>query len=462
MAGWVGACGALVLYLPWVLPTALVVGALAVAAFLAAPDRPRSARSLGAAVVPVAVAALVVAGVLSAAFLGTQADAVRAVADSVYPGARRVAGGTGSLRVLLAAPFDAIAARTTAALPAVNGVNQTEAAGGVFLLAAIAAAVAVDPRRTWARPRRDRLPLGAVLVAGSGLVIWYLLPVPVAVGGLIGFDRIPPVRLPPTIALASVLALALYVDALGRWRPPPGTRSAVAGTAVFALSTVWAATRFTIDDRAASTLTVAALALVFIGVVAWTLTRGVPGFGALVAVVAIGAALVNPVQVGLDPLRESPAARLGRELRDRPDAGRVLVFANDPAGDITALAGMTASGIDHVSAVNLYPNVDAWRVLDPAEADRTAWNRYANALWGVAPEGVAPRVFLETQDTVIVMVDPCDPTLARLGVGTVVSRVPLVRACLVPVDRVRAGTGPGTGPLHVYRIDRRAVTDPAG
>ncbi len=186
--------------------------------------------------VPAAGASVVGAGVLIAAFLGTHADAVRAVADSVNPGARRGAGGTGSLRVLLAAPFDTIAARTSAAHPVVNGVKQTEAADGAFLLAAIAA----------------------------------------------------------------------------------------------------------------------------------------------------------------------------------------------------------------------------------AEADRTAWNRYANALWGVAPEGVAPRVFLETQDTVIVIVDPCDPTLARLGVGTVVSRVPLARACLVPVDRVRAGTGPGTEPLYVSRIDRRTGTDPSG
>ncbi|MBM3692478.1 MAG: hypothetical protein FJW77_04150 [Actinobacteria bacterium] len=453
LAGWLGACGALVLYLPWVVPVALIVGALVVAAFLAEPGRPRSARSVAAAVLPVAVAAAVVGGILVVAFLGAHADALRAVADSVYPGRRREAGGEGGLRLLLGAPFDVIAARDPAALPLINGVNQSEASGGVFLLAAVAAALAVDARHVCARPWRARLPLGAVLVTGAGLVAWYLLPVPAAVGGLVGFDRIPSYRLLPPIALASVLALALYVEARDRWRPPLRDRGPLVGVGVFAVGTVWAAAVFTVDGRHGSVRSLAVLSLLFVAAVGWALWRGAPGLGALVVVLAVGAVLVNPVQHGLGPLRDGPAAQLGRELRDRPGAGRVVVFANDPAGDITALAGITAGGVDNVSAVNLYPNPDAWRVLDPTGVDRTAWDRYANALWGVAPEGAAPRVFLETEDTVIVMVDPCDPALAGLGVRTVVSRVPLTRACLTATDRVRAGAGA----LYVYRVDRARV-----
>lgn len=452
VAGWLGACGVLVLYVPWVLPVALVVGTLVAAAFLAEADRPRSARALAATVLPVAGAAALVAGVAVVAFLGAHAEALRAVADSVYPGQRRVAGGAGSLRVLLGSPFDTIATTSPADLPLVNGVNPTEASGGVFLLAAVAAALAADTRRVCSRPLRARLPLGAVLVAGAGLVIWYLLPVPATVGSPIGFDRVPSYRLPPTIALVSVLTIALYIEARDRWSPPPRNRGALVGTAVFAFGTVWAAAVFTIDGRHGSVQSLAVLSLLFVATVGWALWRGVPGLGALVVLLAVSALLVNPIQHGLGPLRDGPAAQLGRELRDRPDAGRVIVFANDPRGDITAVAGISAGGVDNVSAVNLYPNADAWRVLDPTGVDRTAWDRYANALWGVAPAGASPRVFLETEDTVIVMVDPCDPTLAGLGVRTVVSRVPLARTCLTETDQVR--TGRNTSALFTYRIDR--------
>jgi hypothetical protein len=450
VAGWLGACGVLVLYVPWVLPVALIVGALVVATFLAEADRPRSARALAATVLPVAGAAALVAGVAVVAFLGAHAEALRAVADSVYPGQRRVGGGAGTLQLLLGAPFDPIAAWDPAAMPTINGVNQTESAGGVFLLAAVLAALAADARRALGRPWRARLPLGAVLVTGTGLVAWYLLPVPAALGRLVGFHLVPSYRLLPSIALASVLAVALYVEAHDRWRPPLRARSALVGTAVFALATTWAASEFTIDGRSAATLTLVALAVASVVSVAATLARGAPGLVVLVVVTAIGAALVNPLQHGLGPLRDHPAARLGRELRDRPGTGAVVVLANDPAGDISPIAAMTASGADHLSGVNLYPNVDAWRVLDPTGADRTAWDRYSNALWGVAPEEAAPRVFLDSEDTVIVMVDPCDPILAGLDVRTVVSAVPLDRWCLVRTDRV----GRGAATLFAYRVDR--------
>jgi hypothetical protein len=169
------------------------------------------------------------------------------------------------------------------------------------------------------------------------------------------------------------------------------------------------------------------------------------GIWLLVALFAIGAATVNPIQHGLDALLESPAARLGRELRARPDTGAVLNFW---AGDISVRGGLTASGVDLVSGVNLYPNEKAWHVLDPDDSQRQGWDRYNNAIWSPGPPGSDPQIVVGSEDTVAVTVDPCDRRLAKLGVGTIVSIVPLtvsvwLRQIVSPAREARASTPTG-------------------
>jgi hypothetical protein len=168
------------------------------------------------------------------------------------------------------------------------------------------------------------------------------------------------------------------------------------------------------------------------------------GLWLLVALFAATAAAINPLQHGLSALLDSPSAQLGRALRDRPKTGAVLNFWDD---DITARSGLTASGVELVSGVNLYPNAAAWRILDPNDTYRSVWDSYNNAQWSPGPAGSTPRI-KGTGDTIYVTVDPCDPRLARLGVGTIVSVKPLTNPCLVQTDTV--------GPLAAYRIARAA------
>jgi hypothetical protein len=98
--------------------------------------------------------------------------------------------------------------------------------------------------------------------------------------------------------------------------------------------------------------------------------------------------------------------------------------------------------------VNLYPNKAGWRILDPTDARRAVWDSYNNAQWSPGPPGSKPRI-RGSGDTIYVTVDPCDPRLARLGVGTIVSTKPLTNPCLVQTDSV--------GPLAAYRISRSAA-----
>jgi hypothetical protein len=449
VAGWLGACFFAVIYPPWQIPIALVAGSAAAATIARDLDPRAPGRALLHAVLPVCVVAAAVGGLLVLAFVGAHRDAFSAISNSAYPGRRRRSGGAGSFRLLFDAPFDAIQSLNPRVVLAVNGNNQSEASGGLVTLFAVGAALLADPVRAFRGAWRERVAVVALLGFSAVLLAWCLLPIPAAAGRVLLLDFVPSYRLMPPLALASALALGLYTAARARWRPRLRWWSPLVGTAVFAAGTVWAAATYSIDGHIASWQLIA-LGVAFTLGVALTLWWGNVGLVVLVVLLGLAAVTVNPLQHGLGPLLDSPGAQLGRALRDRPHTGAVVFFANDPRGDIRALSAMTSSGVRDPSALDLYPVPRAWRRLDSDRSDTRNWNRYANALWGVAPEGSPPRVFLNTKDSVIVMVDPCKGSLGRLGVRTVVSFVPLDRWCLVPQDVVPNGMGS----LFVYRIDR--------
>jgi hypothetical protein len=224
----------------------------------------------------------------------------------------------------------------------------------------------------------------------------------------------------------------------------------VAGTAAFALPSLWAGGHLRIDDAPAARWVVLLLVGVATIGVGLALSGRRIGLWLLVALFAAGAATVNPLQHGLAALVNSPAADLGRELRSRPETGTVALFFANPSGDLEALGGLTASGVPLVSGVNNYPNESAWRVLDPNGVSRHSWNRYNTAIWTPGPPGSAPDIRLSPPAALAVFVDPCDPRLAKLRVKTVVSDQQLTNPCLDEVLR----TG-GSVPLYAYRIADR-------
>ena len=449
LAGWSGACLAIVLYPPTVFSMALVVGAATVAAIAPSFPPPDRRRQWWLGLVAVLGVGCAVGGALLVAFFVVHRGGIEAVNDSVYPGQRRNSAGTGDLRILFGAPFDLIESARSGPPLNINGTNQSEAAAGLFTVFAVTGAVLLDRTRAAWRPWRDRAVLIGLLGVSAVFLAWYLAPIPDVVGRLTMFDRVRPDRLLMPFAVVSALVLGLFLDTHRRSGKKLRLLPLAAGTAAFAVPTIWAGFALRIDGEPAPRWQVLLLAAAFTAGVGLALSGARLGLWLLVAVVALSAATINPLQHGLDPLLHHPATALGRELRARPGTGAVLNFWG---GDITARGGLTASGVDLVSGVNIYPNKAAWRVLDPTDAEREAWDRYNNAIWNPAPPGAEPQI-AGSGDTIAVSVDPCDPRLARLGVGTVVSIEQLSSPCLIETDRVRSVGHPT---LYAYRIDRRS------
>jgi hypothetical protein len=345
------------------------------------------------------------------------------------------------------APFDLIESARSAVVVVVNGLNQSEASAGLFTVFAVAAGVIADHARFLTKPWRNRVVLLAILIVSLVLLAWFFFPIPEGVGRLLLLDRVRPDRILLMLAVASALALGIFLEAQRDTGRKSSLRSWIAGTTAFAVPTVWAGLQLRIDGDLAPRWQVVLLAAAFTVGVGLALRGSRLGLWVLVALFAASAAAINPLQRGLSPLVESPSAQLGIELRSRPGTGAVLDFW---FGQLEARGGLTASGVKLVSGVNLYPDEAAWRVLDPNDARRSIWDSYNNAVWSPGLPGTTPSI-RGSGDTVRVTIDPCDPRLGRLGVRTVVSILPLTYPCLAEADR-RPGEN-GTV-LYTYRINR--------
>jgi hypothetical protein len=451
LSGWLAACLVFVLYPPWAVPMFLLGSVVAAAAAAATYPQPDARRAWWHRLLVIVGVAAAVGGVLVVGFAITHRDALEAISNAEYPGARRSAGGDGMVALLFGAPFDIVESTDSPVVVDVNGVNQSESAAGLFTVFAVAVAVIVYSGRYFFRPWRRRLPFLAVLAVAGVLLAWYLLPIPSGIGRFLLLDRVPTKRLQLPLAATGALLLALFVDVVRRPRLGRSRGAVIAGTVAFAVPTLWAGWRFRIDGQLIERWQVLLLAAAATAGVGLALSGRRVGLWLLVALFAASAVTVNPLQHGVLALVDSPAAHLGRELRARPDTGAVVQFFENQSGDLEALGGLTASGVPLVSGVNEYPNAAAWRVLDPDGSSRHAWDRFNTAIWTGGAAGSEPQISLKPPAALGITVDPCDPRLVRLGVRTIVSDYELTDPCLTEIIR----TGNGIV-LYAYHIDRGA------
>lgn len=116
---------------------------------------------------------------------------------------------------------------------------------------------------------------------------------------------------------------------------------------------------------------------------------------------------IQPITVGLGPLVNSPLASEIRELKkDSPSA----LWGSDPFwGD----ALVTAQGVNMLSGQQpLGPNVDAWKLLDPDEEFKEIWNRgqsYIHFIWDRNEPTI--RMSNPSPDVISVVISPCSPLL---------------------------------------------------
>jgi hypothetical protein len=388
------------------------------------------------------VAAGAVVGVVLAAYALTRIDAIRAVNGTAYPGTRRIEGGDGSVLHLVTGWFGWNYLRDGARLGPVFLGNQSEASSFVTLGVFLVPALPFVWSPVFGRGRRFRAATIGLVVALGVLLAHAYVGLPSWLTRITLLDRVQTNRALVGIGMASILLLVVVGASLQEADRLPRRRLA-AGAVLVVLTVGYVVTLgqhlrdlgapLGIKSVAGAVLVAAVVAGLFF----WR------PLASLVVLAAFGLFVsvpVNPLYRGLDPLHQQP---LVDDLAAASAEGDGDWLATN--GDVTTV--LVANGYDPLSGVNLYPDAEAWRILDPDGAAEEAWNRYAHTVWAFMPGLDAPQVTLLQADVVSVILDPCGPELDELGVGHVATDQPVEAGCLV-LDRTTTTERGAT--VHLY------------
>jgi hypothetical protein len=436
--GYVLVCFALVLYPPPQIACALSAAFFAVG-YLVGWIKQHGLRasfpSLG-----VAVAALISAGGVTAVFVATRFDAIRAVTGTIYPGGRVAETGTYPASHLFASHLQPLLQSEGAVH---HPWNQTEASSFLFI-----APFLLIPSSYLAFRHRDRVPTLAwsmlfISVAIVVLSVLMLVPGLEPVATLLLLGSVPSQRLVIGLGLLGVLQLVLLYAlweqedrprSLFAWQMAVAalTTSIVAGLAVRS-----EAPRFVSGWAIVLGLSAAVAAIVYL----FLRARFLLGAAVLLIFSMASVFRVNPLYRGLDPLQEP---KLGNALKSIGDAdGGWVVVGDFPFEQIPRQYGLRS-----FSGVYFYPQPRIWRPLDPEGTQRHVWNRYAHVIFSPTFK----RLKLGSPDTFGAPFRPCSSFVRNNRIRHVLSVDPLRESqCLA---RSRTVSFPART-FYIYRVIHR-------
>jgi hypothetical protein len=460
------------IYVPYMVPAAVVLVALAVGFLIERLRTPGTTwRWTLGRLVPLALAAVGAVAVIGVWAL-TRLDTIKAVLGTVYPGQRLELTGATSvegLGALFSGPF-----QRSLQYGAVGGlsVNQSEAAAPLMVVVFLVPALLWV---LWAGLRRRRAldwPVLATVVVLGVLFAFLLVPHWDALAHLLLLDRSTDARLRlafDLLGLVAVVLVASRLDAGVGARPAdeparddqdPEVRTAVVPTRS---RTPWGIAGY------GPVLVLGSAGFVYIGLRigganvlgashAWRLVVVVlavavlliarrwvaPGALLLLAAAVVVGGGTNPLYRGVfDLATQTDAGVAVGEIVDRqPDARWVGI------GGYVPTAMLLETGAHSYNGVQTYPPEEMWHEIDPSGRSEEIWNRLANVNWRDG-DG-APQLSLPVRDQIQVSFDGCS-RFAQQNVQYVLSDQPVTDSCISEVREVTQGQQS----LWIYRVDER-------
>lgn len=409
-------------YQPWAIVAFLFTGGVTAIWGLSEAGRRRSF------LLVLAVFALLFAAE-SALYLWHEREYYVALADTVYPGARRAGGGGVRMGFL----FSSLYAATVNGVDGsrIVGTNLSELSTGWSIALPIAVGIGVLVRREIAAEAERNLIRGTLILAVI-LTSWTLVKWPqvLAVPTLLVF--VQPERLAPFVGFFGITGVVLLCGDRARWqRLRSGLdRGAIALLATLGLAiAAWTTTEFRVYLESLSMLSIVLVTSTLVAVVALLASgRAVSAFWASAVISLSIAAFVNPLVAGRGPVDTSPAA----ETISRLEA----TIANPVRGtwaadDLMVSALLNGVGVNALSSFNDPVDAEGWRALDPLGLYEDQWNRFAYIYFLWEPGIAEPEIEATYTDIVAVRIDPCDPRLTALNLSLVISSHALSGPCLI-------------------------------
>jgi hypothetical protein len=443
VTGYTGIAMAMSIYVPFMIPAALVFVLFSLGVVLGRRDL--RLRQVAVRLVPL-VSAGVVAGLVLVVWVFTRWSTVQAVFGTVYPGHRTQETGqigTTGLISLFSGPFDGILrAGPNAAL----GSNQSESSTVVLWSVLLIVPLIWLAVRRW-RAKREVFWTGIAVVLATLVILAYLLvPGWDAVAKLLLLNRTTDPRVRLGFVLLGAAAIALIIRELDKGDQKKSLILTIASASAALVIVGTTGLALYHESRAAlgGVWWVVACIGVVVAVALLVSKRALMASFAIFVVAVAVAANVNPVYVGLFDVN---ATKIGRAVSS--------VEATSPGtwvgiGVPYPTAILVRSGVKAYNGVQTYPPKLMWKTIDPSGKYEHAWNRLANVSW-VYGHG-APVVSSPVQDQVVATFDSC-ASFAQKNVRYVLSSTEETnQKCLRPLRKV--SQGPST--FWIYEIIRKS------
>jgi hypothetical protein len=377
-------------------------------------------------------AAGAVGAAVFAVFALTRWETIERVANTEYPGNRRIPSGSGHMSWLMSGFLDSRLpkfetwAELRRDLPPQLGLNSSEASSFVYLGFFLVVPAVWLLARGWRRERQVDGLLLALIALLTAYLGYVLVPGLDLVASLTLLSRVQPPRLFIGLGLLSLVLVAAVIREMDRQRVR-GPWWVVALTGGIA-ALVLARTGHQVEQVAPRVsggvwhwLSLAVLVVAMVVVAA-------RGFGTLamagLALFSVIATFrVNPVHDGVYDARDTPVGEAVVAVDRSGGSG--------PGGWIAlgmpAELALAAQPVDRRSGVALYPNFDNWTPLDPTGEHRAVYNRYANVVFSEDP--TVPELSAPGTDLIIVRFEPCGH-FAQQRLGHVLADHPVEDSCL--------------------------------
>ncbi len=426
-------CFAFLLYIPFILPIALVVGVFLLGFFLNEQrDDKLPWKVLRKKIVYIVLPVIIAAG-LSAVFLKTHTVVLEALSQSVYPGQRTIPSGGFTLQQLFGGYFNMQLQDDSRAVH--YDFNQSEASSFILIFPFLV------PFFMYLWYTTKKIDWRALLLGVLFLLFCLRLFVPFAepLFNLLLLNRVPHNRLLIGIGVLNLLLLIVAAEQLIRFKkkiPELLVRISVAGT--FAGVTLVGFLLKSSYDGYLESIPKIILVSGVVAVIVWLLLkkRFTSAFLTLAILSFVSVVAVNPLYRGLGVLTHSS---IMTNIKDLDDHKSKWIIGDNVAFLETFPA---VAGAKSLSGVYAYPQLDIWKSLGTDLDTRAVYNRYAHVFFSIEsinkPE-IAQGAYFDPPalDAFRVHADACSLFLREQHVRYILVSQPIDSTCVAKITEIK-------------------------
>jgi len=362
---------------------------------------------------------------LTAAFLIQNSGALTTFQNTLYPGQRRSVGELVNLAITWGAPHLQILNLS----PEIINTNASELSSSFSVLFFAGAAIAIMNRGSF---RNSYVALSASLVSLVWLC-WISFPLPNVFGGIPVLSLVTPTRAASVFGILAALFFAYStIGTRGdkantpmHWQIPIMFISA----SLAGIMTYVAGNDLALNVPRLGPIRIAVASLLMFFIVLTLVSKSLQKIG-LVLIVCFSIAIslgVNPVQKSLNGIANGDVID-----RVKSQNNETSLWASD-SNVVDAL--LMANSIHSLSGQQLIgPNPEVWKVLDPAGASESSWNRGASYVVFSWSGNEIPKISTPHGDVIQVMVEPCALSERIANLDYIISNNELNNSCLIKVD----------------------------